>query len=93
MDGFGQGRSGEFSLRVERARVVRCRTEPRRLLPDYDDRLTADIHLLPPVSQDVNPELAEALSALELDEEIPEQLYRVVAQILGFILRASGHLR
>ena len=40
-----------------------------------------------------NPELAEALSALELDEEIPEQLYRVVAQILGFILRASGHLR
>jgi flagellar biosynthesis protein len=40
-----------------------------------------------------NPDLAEALSALELDEEIPEQLYRVVAQILGFILRASGHLR
>jgi flagellar biosynthesis protein len=40
-----------------------------------------------------NPELAEALSTLELDEEIPEQLYRVVAQILGFILRASGHLR
>ncbi len=40
-----------------------------------------------------NPELAEALSALEVDEEIPEQLYRVVAQILGFILRASGHLR
>ena len=40
-----------------------------------------------------NPDLAEALSTLELDEEIPEQLYRVVAQILGFILRASGHLR
>jgi flagellar biosynthesis protein len=40
-----------------------------------------------------NPALAEALSQLELDEEIPEQLYRVVAQILGFILRASGHLR
>jgi len=40
-----------------------------------------------------NPELAEGLSALELDEEIPEQLYRVVARILGFILRASGHLR
>jgi flagellar biosynthesis protein len=40
-----------------------------------------------------NPALAEALSTLELDEEIPEQLYRVVAQVLGFILRASGHLR
>jgi flagellar biosynthesis protein len=40
-----------------------------------------------------NPALAEALSSLELDEEIPEQLYRAVAQILGFILRAAGHLR
>jgi len=36
-----------------------------------------------------NPELAEVLSALELDEEIPERLYRVAAQILGFILPAS----
>ena len=40
-----------------------------------------------------NPALAEALSTLELDEEIPEQLYRAVAQILGFILRAAGPLR
>jgi flagellar biosynthesis protein len=40
-----------------------------------------------------NPELAEALSVLELDEEIPDRLYHVVAQILGFVLRASGHLR
>ena len=40
-----------------------------------------------------NPALAEALSTLELDEEIPEQLYRAVAQVLGFILRAAGHLR
>jgi flagellar biosynthesis protein len=40
-----------------------------------------------------NPVLAEALSTLELEEEIPEQLYRAVAQILGFILRAAGHLR
>lgn len=44
-----------------------------------------------PVEQ--NSALAEALSTLELDEEIPEQLYRAVAQILGFILRAAGHLR
>jgi flagellar biosynthesis protein len=44
-----------------------------------------------PVEQ--NPALAEALSTLELDEEIPEQLYRAVAQILGFILRSAGHLR
>ena len=40
-----------------------------------------------------NPELAEALAKLDLDEEIPENLYRAVAQVLAFILRASGHLR
>ena len=40
-----------------------------------------------------NPDLAEALAKLDLDEEIPENLYRAVAQVLAFILRASGHLR
>ena len=44
-----------------------------------------------PVKQ--NPALAEALAKVELDAEIPENLYRAVAQVLGFILRASGHLR
>ncbi|MBC7667606.1 EscU/YscU/HrcU family type III secretion system export apparatus switch protein [Caulobacter sp. DWR2-3-1b2] len=36
-----------------------------------------------------NPALAQALSTIELDEEIPEALYRAVAEILGFILRAA----
>jgi flagellar biosynthesis protein len=40
-----------------------------------------------------NAGLAEALSHVELDDEIPEPLYRAVAEVLGFILRASGHLR
>jgi flagellar biosynthesis protein len=40
-----------------------------------------------------NPGLAEALSTIELDEVIPEALYRAVAEILGFILRASGQVR
>lgn len=39
-----------------------------------------------------NSALAEALAKVELDEEIPENLYRAVAQVLGFILRAAGHL-
>lgn len=39
-----------------------------------------------------NPVLAQALSTIELEEEIPEQLYVAVAQILAFILRASGRL-
>ena len=36
-----------------------------------------------------NAALAQALSTIELDEEIPEALYRAVAEILGFILRAA----
>jgi flagellar biosynthesis protein len=36
-----------------------------------------------------NPLLAEALSALELDETIPEDLYRAVAEVIGAILRAA----
>ena len=39
-----------------------------------------------------NPALAEALSSIELDAEIPEELYRAVATVIGFILRASGQL-
>ena len=40
-----------------------------------------------------NPALAEALSKIELDDQIPEALYRAVAEILAFILRTSGHLK
>ncbi len=39
-----------------------------------------------------NPLLAEALSSVELDEEIPETLYRAVAEVIGFVLRQSGQL-
>jgi flagellar biosynthesis protein len=44
-----------------------------------------------PIQQ--NPILAEALSTLELDQEIPEALYKAVAQVLAFIMRTAGHLR
>ena len=39
-----------------------------------------------------NPALAEALSMIELDEQIPEALYRAVALVIGFVLRASGQI-
>lgn len=39
-----------------------------------------------------NPVLAEALSTVEIDEEIPEALYVAVAEVLAFILRASHRL-
>jgi flagellar biosynthesis protein len=40
-----------------------------------------------------NPLLAEALAGVALDEEIPEDLYRAVAEVIGFVLRAAGKLR
>lgn len=37
-----------------------------------------------------NPELASILARLELNEEIPETLYRVVAEILAFAFNLRG---
>lgn len=39
-----------------------------------------------------NPVLAEALSTVEVEEEIPEALYVAVAEVLAFILRSSARL-
>jgi flagellar biosynthesis protein len=39
-----------------------------------------------------NAGLAEALAQVELENEIPETLYRAVAEVLVFILRVSGRL-
>ena len=44
-----------------------------------------------PIEQ--NAPLAEALSQVELGEDIPDALYRAVAEVLIFILRASGKIR
>ena len=35
-----------------------------------------------------NPALAKALSGVELEEEIPVELFEAVAEIIGFVLRA-----
>lgn len=40
-----------------------------------------------------NAVLAEALSTIELETEIPERLYVAVAEILAFVLRAAGDQR
>jgi flagellar biosynthesis protein len=37
-----------------------------------------------------NPELAEALAQVPLDEEIPEELYRAVATVIAFVIRTTG---
>jgi flagellar biosynthesis protein len=41
------------------------------------------------VPLETNAPLAEALSTIELETEIPERLYEAMAVLLAFILRAS----
>jgi flagellar biosynthesis protein len=40
-----------------------------------------------------NAALAGALSEVEIGDEIPEQLYKAVAEVLIFILRMSGKIK
>jgi flagellar biosynthesis protein len=40
-----------------------------------------------------NALLAQALSQVEIGQDIPEALYRAVAEVLIFILRASGKIK
>jgi len=39
-----------------------------------------------------NVHLAEALSGVELDDSIPIELYEAVAEVIAFVLRASGKM-
>lgn len=39
---------------------------------------------------EANGPLAEALAGIEVDETIPIELYEAVAEIIGFVLRASA---
>lgn len=39
-----------------------------------------------------NVHLAEALSGVELDDSIPIELYEAVAEVIGYVLRASGKI-
>lgn len=45
------------------------------------------------VAVEGSPMLAEALAGVEVDDEIPEELYRAVAEVIGFVLRATGQMR
>jgi flagellar biosynthesis protein len=44
------------------------------------------------IAVEENHVLAEALSQVELDDTIPEALYRAVADVLTFVLTARGEL-
>ena len=45
------------------------------------------------VAVEQNAILAQALSAVELDDQIPEELYRATAQVIAFVLSLRGELR
>jgi flagellar biosynthesis protein len=48
---------------------------------------TAQAHGVP-LREDA--ELAEALATIELDTEIPEELFRAVAIVIGYVLRTNA---
>jgi flagellar biosynthesis protein len=45
------------------------------------------------VHVEYNEPLARSLAALELEQQIPKELYRAVAEVIGFVLRKAGPLR
>ena len=42
---------------------------------------------------DTNAELAEALARVELNEMIPVELYKAVAEVIGYVLRTREKMR
>ena len=51
-------------------------------------RQVAEIHEVPVVE---NPPLARALyAAVEIDQEIPQEHYKAVAEVIGFVMRLKG---
>lgn len=44
-----------------------------------------------PITQ--KPELASALSVLEIDQQIPQELYRAVAEVLIYVLKIAAKIR
>lgn len=42
---------------------------------------------------DANPVLAEALSHVELDQTIPVDLYKAIAEIIGYVMRTREKMR
>lgn len=45
------------------------------------------------VAVEQNAILAQALSTVELDDQIPEELYRATAQVIAFVLSLRGEMR
>ena len=41
---------------------------------------------------EANPALAKALSGVELNDEIPVELFEAVATVIGFVLRARSRM-
>lgn len=42
------------------------------------------------VAIEENPVLAQALAQVDLDDQIPPELYRAVAEVIGFVLHAAA---
>jgi flagellar biosynthesis protein FlhB len=42
---------------------------------------------------EVNDPLARSLAQIEVEQQIPKELYRAIAEIISFVLKKSGRLK
>ncbi len=84
-----QGRSLAVALKYEKPHAPRVTAIGRGELARRIVEVAEEAGV--PISE--NPALAQALSQVEIEQEIPESLYRAVAEVLAFILRVNGRIR
>jgi flagellar biosynthesis protein len=77
------------ALKYERPRAPRVVASGRGVVGEAIIAKAKEANI--PIQQ--NPALAEALATIEIDQEIPEALYKAVAQVLAFIMRTAGHVK
>jgi flagellar biosynthesis protein len=86
MSAPGDGRRIAIALQYDRQGAPRVTAKGRGATAEKIIE-TAKAHDIP---LEDDPVLAEALSKVPLDDEIPVELYRAVATVIGFILRHRG---
>jgi flagellar biosynthesis protein len=84
-----QGRRLAVALKYEKPHAPRVTAVGRGELAQRIIEIAEQASV--PISQ--NPALAQALSKVEIEQEIPENLYRAVAEVLAYILRVAGQIK
>jgi flagellar biosynthesis protein len=88
-DGQGRQRATALEYHPEKDSAPRVVASGTGIVAEKIIALAKDHNI--PVYED--PTLAAALATVNLDEEIPPELYLVVAEVLAYIYRISNHIK